>query len=80
MAKPKPRPKSEVEAEKADLTYAYRLVHAFLAQRSHKKVASALKQAANGIAIIDKTVNYKGPTLQQILKEWKELKAAADAE
>ncbi|KAH9079571.1 hypothetical protein EDB83DRAFT_1287695 [Lactarius deliciosus] len=76
----KPKPKSEVEAEKADLTYAYRLVHTFLAQRSHKKVASALKKAANGIAIVDKTVDYKGPTLQQILKEWKELKAAADAE
>jgi len=43
-------------------------------------VASALKQAVNGIAIIEDGGDYKGPTLQQILKEWKVLKAAADAE
>jgi hypothetical protein len=42
-------------------------------------VASALKQAVNGIAIIEDGGDYKGPTLQQILKEWKALKAAADA-
>jgi hypothetical protein len=61
-------------------TDTYKLVHAFLAERSHKKVASALKQAVNGIATIEDGVDHKGPTLQQILKEWKELKAAAGAE
>ncbi len=95
MAKQKSGPKSEVDAEKADLACmfvvlallhtthpadTYRLVHAFLAERSHKKVASALKQSVNGIAKIEDGVDYKGPKLQQILKEWKELKAAADAE
>lgn len=61
-------------------TDTYKLVHAFLAERSHKKVASALKQAVNGVATIEDGADYRGPTLQQILKEWKELKAAAGAE
>jgi hypothetical protein len=43
-------------------------------------VASALKQAVRDIAIIEDGVDYKGPALQQILKEWKDLKAAADPE
>jgi hypothetical protein len=77
MAKLKAPPKSEAES---DLAYTYKLVHTFLAERSHKKAASALKQAVNGIATIEDGVDHKGPTLQQILKEWKELKAAAGAE
>jgi hypothetical protein len=50
-----------------------------LRERSHTKAASALKRAVNGIITIDDTVVHEGPTLQKILQEWRELKAAADA-
>jgi hypothetical protein len=57
----------------------YALVHAFLKERSHKKAASALKKAATGIVTIDDNVQREGSTLLKILKEWRELKAAASA-
>ena len=48
-------------------------------ERSHTKAASALKKAVNGIVNIDDAAVHDGPTLQKILEEWKELKAATDA-
>ncbi|KAI0256855.1 hypothetical protein BJV78DRAFT_312934 [Lactifluus subvellereus] len=62
-----------------DLAYTYTLVHAFLKERSHKKAASALKRAATGIVTIDDSAQHEGSTLLKILREWRELKAAADA-
>ncbi|KAF8503408.1 hypothetical protein F5888DRAFT_984027 [Russula emetica] len=62
-----------------DLTYVYTLIHSFLKDRSHTKAASALKKAVTGIVTIDDGAEYKGPTLQKILEEWRELKATADA-
>jgi len=50
-----------------------------LKERSHTKAASALKNAVNGIVNIDDATVHDGPTLQKILEEWKELKAATDA-
>jgi hypothetical protein len=50
-----------------------------LKERSHTKAASALKKAVNGSIPIEDGTEYKGPTLQKILKEWRALKAAADA-
>jgi hypothetical protein len=57
----------------------YTLVHAFLKERSHKKAATALKKAVTGIVKIDDSVGHEGSTLLKILKEWRELRAAADA-
>jgi hypothetical protein len=61
------------------VTDVYTLIHSFLKERSHTKAASALKKAVNGIVTLEDDAEYKGPTLQKILEEWKELKAAADA-
>jgi hypothetical protein len=59
-------------------TDVYTLIHSFLKERSHTKAASALKKAVTGIVAIDDGVEHEGPTLQKILEEWRELKAAAD--
>lgn len=64
---------------KCRITDVYTLIHSFLKERSHTKAASALKKAVTGIITIDDSAEYEGPTLQKILKEWRELKAAADA-
>ena len=64
---------------KCYITDVYTLIHSFLKDRSHTKVASSLKKAVTGIITIDDGAEYKGPTLQKILEEWRELKAAADA-
>jgi hypothetical protein len=57
----------------------YTLIHSFLRERSHTKVASALKKAVHGVITLDDSTVHEGPTLQKILEEWRELKAAADA-
>jgi len=64
---------------KCHITDVYTLIHSFLKDRSHTKAASALKKAVTGTITIDDGAEYKGPTLQKILEEWRELKAAADA-
>ena len=64
---------------KCRITDVYTLIHSFLKDRSHTKAASALKKAVTGIITIDDGAEYKGPTLQKILEEWRELKAAEDA-
>jgi len=61
------------------MTDVYTLIHSFLKERSHTKAASALKKAVTGTITIDDGVENEGPTLQKILEEWRELKAAADA-
>jgi hypothetical protein len=57
----------------------YTLIHSFLKERSHTKAASALKKAVHGVIALDDSAVHEGPTLQKILEEWRELKAAADA-
>jgi hypothetical protein len=57
----------------------YTLIHSFLKQRSHTKAASALKKAVHGAITLDDSAVHDGPTLQKILEEWRQLKAAADA-
>jgi hypothetical protein len=64
---------------KCHITDVYTLIHSFLKERSHTKAASALKKAVTGIITIDDGAEHEGPTLQKILEEWRELKAAADA-
>jgi hypothetical protein len=64
---------------KCRITDVYTLIHSFLKERSHSKAASALKKAVTGIITIDDGAEHEGPTLQKILEEWRELKAAADA-
>jgi len=64
---------------KRHTTDVYTLIHSFLKDRSHTKAASALKKAVTGVITIDGGAEHKGPTLQEILEEWRELKAAADA-
>ena len=48
-------------------------------ERSHKKAASALKKAVTSIVTLDDSVQHEGSTLLKILREWRELKAAAEA-
>jgi hypothetical protein len=64
---------------KCHIIDVYTLIHSFLKDRSHTKAASALKKAVIGVITIDDGAEYKGPTLQKILEEWRELKAVADA-
>lgn len=66
-------------ALKCQIIDVYTLIHSFLKERSHTKAASALKRAVGGAITIDDGTQYNGPTLQKILKEWRELKATANA-
>jgi hypothetical protein len=58
----------------------YTLIYSFLEERSHTKAAArALKKAVNGVITLDDSTVHDGPTLQKILEEWRQLKAAAGA-
>ena len=59
-------------------TATYTLIHAFLIKRSHEKAAAALKKAARDIVVLEDGVDADGPSLDEILEEWKGLKAKAD--
>lgn len=56
-------------------TYTY--VYAFLVKQGQKKAAEALKKAAKDVVVLKDGVEAEGPSLERIVKEWKELKEKA---
>ncbi|KAI0373017.1 hypothetical protein BV20DRAFT_1014341, partial [Pilatotrama ljubarskyi] len=66
--------KSSVDGNLA-ATYAY--IYSFLIQRGHQKAADALKKDAKGVVVLKDGVKPDGPSLDVIVKEWKELKEKA---
>ena len=58
-------------------TYTY--IYAFLVKKEQKKVAEALKKAVKDIVVLKDGVEAGGPSLERIIKEWKELEAAKGA-
>jgi len=57
----------------------YTLIYSFLNQRSHTKAAEALKKAAKDIVVLKDGVKHDGPSLPDILKQWKLLKKSQDS-
>lgn len=56
----------------------YSLIYAFLTSKSHQKAAEALKKAAKDTVVLkDDVTTADQPSLEVIVKEWKELKAKA---
>jgi len=65
-----------------NLAATYTLIHAFLLENSHEKVAKALKKAAKDVVILRDEAPTDSPPLNEIIaqwKTWKESKARADS-
>ena len=48
-----------------------------MVQQKQTKAAEALKNAVKDVVVLKDGVKAKGPSLEQIIKEWKDLKAKA---
>ena len=64
-----------------ELTYMpfaaiYTLIHAFLTKHSHTKAAQAVKKAAKEVVILKDDIDIEGPQLDEIIAQWKSLKAS----
>ncbi|KAF8205661.1 hypothetical protein K438DRAFT_517742 [Mycena galopus ATCC 62051] len=59
-----------------NLATTYTLIHAFLTKQSHSKAAEALKKAAKDVVILKDSLSIDGPQLDEIIREWKLLKAS----
>ena len=55
----------------------YSLIHAFLSKHSHTKAAQAVKKAAREIVILKDDIDLEGPQLDEIIAQWKLLKASS---
>ena len=55
-------------------TATYCHIYAFLLEKEHTKAAKALKKAVKDVVVLEDKVEVEGPSLDIILKEWKELK------
>jgi hypothetical protein len=58
-------------------TAIYTLIHAFLSKNSHAKAAQAVKKAAKDIVILKDDIDIEGPQLDEIIAQWKLLKASS---
>ena len=56
-------------------TYTY--IYAFLVKQEHKKAADALKKVVKDVVVLKDGMEPEGPSLDAIIKEWKELKEKA---
>ena len=54
----------------------YTLIHAFLTKHSHTKAAQAVKKAAKEVVILKDDIDIEGPQLDEIIAQWKLLKAS----
>ena len=68
--------------ERYELTYMpvaaiYTLIHAFLTKHSHSKAAQAVKKAAKEVVILKDDIDLEGPQLDEIIAQWKLLKASS---
>ena len=55
----------------------YSLIHAFLTKNSHTKAAQAVKKAAKEVVILKDDIDLEGPQLDEIIAQWKSLKASS---
>ena len=55
----------------------YTLIHAFLSKHSHTKAAQAVKKAAKEVVILKDDIDIEGPQLDEIIAQWKLLKASS---
>ncbi|KAI0780574.1 hypothetical protein BD413DRAFT_498216 [Trametes elegans] len=60
-----------------NLAATYSHIYSFLLKKEHTKAAEALKKAVKNVVVLKDGVGPEGPSLDQIVKEWKELKAKA---
>jgi hypothetical protein len=60
------------------LVATYSFIYSFLSQHAHTKAAAAVKKAAKDIVELDEPI-LEGPTLDEIIGEWKDQKIAAAA-
>ncbi len=56
-------------------TYTY--IYAFLVKQEQRKAAEALKRAVKDVVVLKDGVEAEGPSLERIIKEWKEWKEKA---
>jgi len=54
-----------------NLAATYTLIHAFLLEKSHEKVAKALKKAVKDVVILRDEVPTDSPPLNEIIAQWK---------
>ncbi|KAI9065386.1 hypothetical protein FKP32DRAFT_489121 [Trametes sanguinea] len=62
-----------------NLAATYTYIYAFLLKREHSKAAEALKKAVKDVVVLKEGVGSDGPSLDAIIKEWKELKEKSAA-
>ena len=53
-------------------TYTY--IYSFLLKKEHSKAAEALKKAVKDVVVLKDGMVPDGPSLDVVIKEWKELK------
>ena len=56
----------------------YTHIHAFLVKQKHSKAAGALRKAVKEVVVLKEDVKIDGPSLDDIIKEWQDLKAKGD--
>ena len=56
----------------------YGLIHAFLKSQSLTKAADALRKSVKDVIVLHDDVKQEGPSLHEIIVEWKKLKEKAD--
>lgn len=61
------------------LVATYTLIYSFLTERSHTKAAEAVKKAAKEIVVLKDGMKPDGPSLPEILKQWKAQKKEDDS-
>ncbi|KAI0672858.1 hypothetical protein C8Q78DRAFT_684222 [Trametes maxima] len=58
-----------------NLAATYASIYSFLLKKEHTKAAEALKKAVKDVVVLKDGVGSEGPSLDVIVKEWKEFKA-----
>ncbi|KAH9901456.1 hypothetical protein C8Q73DRAFT_677874, partial [Cubamyces lactineus] len=57
-----------------NLAATYTYIYSFLLKKEHSKAAEALKKAVKDVVVLKDGMASDGPSLDVIIKEWKELK------
>jgi len=60
-----------VACTKLCFVVTYTLIHAFLTKQEHTKAADALKKAAKDVVVIKDGLEPEGPSLEEIISQWK---------
>ncbi|KAI0333601.1 hypothetical protein GY45DRAFT_273993 [Cubamyces sp. BRFM 1775] len=60
-----------------NLAATYTYIYSFLLKKEHNKAAEALKKAVKDVVVLKDGMESSGPSLDVIIKEWKEFKEKA---